>query len=131
MNCAHNADDRAGDNERSADATQLGIRGGAPRLPRGQDPDAQLVCKPATGGTSQAAGCDAQDGREAALSWLVTEPLTGARERSGRGKGTGDGARESGREALPFGSLSWRAQGDDNQDTKVELSHCERRTNCA
>src|SRR5439155_20385283 len=39
-------------------------------------------------------------------------------------KGTGVGARESGREALPFGSLSWRSQGDHNQDTKAELSHC-------
>jgi len=57
MNRSHNTNDRAGDNERTADATEGGIRGGAIRLPRDPDPEGQLVCKPATGGTSQAADC--------------------------------------------------------------------------
>src|SRR5436309_13130243 len=123
MNRSHNTNDRTGDNERTADATERGIRGGATRLTRDPDPEGQLVCKPATGGTSQAPHCYAQDGMEAAVSWLVPEPHTGAREGSGSDNGTGVGAREFGREALPFGSLSWRSQGDHNQDTKAELSH--------
>jgi len=57
MNRSHNTNDRAGDNERTADATERGIRGGAIRLPRDPDPEGQLVCKPATGGTSQSADC--------------------------------------------------------------------------
>src|SRR5207249_3321997 len=68
---------------------------------------------------------------QAAVTRLVPEPHTGAREGSGSDKGTGFGARESGREALPFGSLSWRSQGDHDQDTKAELSHCGRLTDRA
>jgi len=131
MNRSHNTHDRAGANERTADATERGIRGGATRLRRDPDPEGQLVCKPATGGASQTAGRYAQDGMEAAVSPLVLEPHTGAREGSGRDKGTGVGARESGREALPFDSLSWRSQGDHYQDTKAELSHCGRLTDRA
>src|SRR6266487_1648708 len=131
MNRSHNTNDRAGDNERTADATECGIWGGATRLPRDQDPEGELVCKPATGGTSQAADCYAQRGVEAALSRLIPEPHTGARESSGSDVGTGVGARESGREALPFGSMSWRPQGDHNQDTKAELFHCGRLTDRA
>ena len=131
MNRSHNTNDRAGDNECTTNATERGLRGGAPRLPRSPDPEGQLVCKPATGGTSQAADCYAQDGMQAAVTRLVPEPHTGAREGSGSDKGTGFGARESGREALPFGSLSWRSQGDHDQDTKAELSHCGRLTDRA
>src|SRR5207249_3537812 len=123
MNRSRNTNDRAGDNERTADATERGIRGGAIRLPRDPDPEGQLIRKPATGGTSQAADCYAQHGMEAAVSRLVPEPHTGARDGSRSDKGTGVGARESGREALPFGWLSWRSQGDHNQDTKAEFSH--------
>ena len=131
MNRSHNTNDRAGDNERTADATECRIRGGATRLPRDPDPEGQLVCKSATGGTSQAASCYAQDGTEAALPRLVPEPHTGGREGSGSDKGTGVGARDSGREALPFGSLNWRSQGDHHQNTKAELSHCGRLTDRA
>src|SRR6266516_4863643 len=106
MNRSHNTNDRSGGNERAADATERGIRGGATRLPRDPDPERQLVCKPATGGTSQAPECYAQNGMEAAVSRLVPEPHTGAREGSGSDRGTGVGARQSGRDALPFGSLS-------------------------
>ena len=126
MHRSHNTNDRAGDNERTANATERGIRSGVTCLPRGPDPDGQLVRKPATGGTSQAAGCCKQDGMEAAVARLVPESPTGAREGGGSEKGTGVGARESGREALRIGSLSWRTQGDDNQDTKAELSHMSR-----
>jgi hypothetical protein len=131
MNRSYNTNDRAGDNERTADATERGIRGGATGLPRDQDPEGQLVRKPATGGTSQAAGCYAQDGMEAAVARLVPEPHTGARGGSGSDEGAGVGGRESGREVLSFGSLTLRSQGDHNQDTKAELSHCGRLTNRA
>src|SRR6266496_6111714 len=83
MNRSDNTHDRAGDDERTADATERGIGGGAPGLPRDPDPEGQLVSKPATGGASQAADCDAHHGMEAAVSWLVPEPQTGAREGSG------------------------------------------------
>src|SRR2546428_6945740 len=110
MNRSHNTHDRAGANERTADATERGIRGGATRLRRDPDPEGQLVCKPATGGASQTAGRYAQDGMEAAVSPLALEPPTGAREGTGRDKGTGVAARESGIDARPFNTRSRRPQ---------------------